>query len=125
MIAIKTHTYPGMRSGYLCMGEATSAGGGILTITIEGKDYSSKIAGIVLTPVYDQAAKLCVVQLTSVAFSGTTTTILARVFCSDQIAAGKAFALTDAIDVYYQFMIFDDTLPSNLDENDTAEPQTY
>ena len=117
MIAIKTQTYPGMRRGYLCKGTAT-ASTGVLTITITGKDYSSKITGVVITPVSDSATTVAVAQITSIAFSAGVTTILARVFISDDITT-PAFTLTNSLVCHYSFWIDDDTLPSDLTTNNT------
>ena len=116
MIIQKTQTQPGMRSGYLCTGQVTSANTGIISITFTSNDVSAKITGIVLTPIYNEAAKLCVCQLTSVAYSGGVTTILGRVFASDDIAT-PAFSLTDAIVVNYSFWVDDASLPADQTTN--------
>lgn len=121
MINLRQFTNPEGRQGYHCVGKATSAGTGILTITIAGMDFSSRITGLSLIPVYDQAAKLCVVQLTSIAYANGVTTILARVFTSDDIAT-PAFSLTDSITVYYSFWI--DTEPEGLPTDETTNDTT-
>lgn len=126
MIVLKTHTYPGLRNGYLCIGKVVSAGTGIITIDIPGPDYSAKITGLVLTPVHNEAAKLCVVQITSIAYDTATakTNILGRVFVSDDIA-DPAFSLTDDIVVNYQFWINEASLPTDMDTNSLMTEQDY
>ena len=121
MINLRQFSNPEGRQGYHCVGKATSAGTGILTITIAGTDFSSRISGLCFTPVYDQAAKLCVVQITSIAYSAGVTTILARVFCSDDIAT-PAFSLTDSIVVHYSFWI--DAEPEGLPSDETTNDTT-
>jgi len=122
MIIRKTETDPDSRNGFQCVGKVTSAGTGILTITVEGKDYSSKITGITLTPLVDSATTLCHTQLTSITYAAATglTTILARVWLSDD-ATTPAFTLTDSIVVYYSFWVDNNTLPTTLSTNDTGK----
>lgn len=117
MIAIKTFTDPSSRQGFLCKGKAT-ASTGVLTITVNGKDYSSKITGLTITPVLDSATTVAVAQITSITYSAGVTTILARVFVSDDIAT-PAFTLTNSLVCHYSFWVDDETLPSNLSTNDT------
>jgi len=115
MIIQKTQTFPGMRQGYLCSGKAT-ASTGVITITFTGKDYSSKITGITLTPVNASATTVAVAQITSIAYSGGVNTILARVFVSDDLAT-PAFTLSNSIVVHYSFWVNDDTLPTDESTN--------
>lgn len=124
MIAIKTQTYPGMRDGFLCMGTAT-ASTGVIAITVTGKDYSSKISGVNITPVLDSDTLLALVQITSIAYSAGVTTILARVFDSDKLGSDPTFSLTNSIVCHYSFFVADDTLPSDLSTNDTTETQLF
>lgn len=120
MIIRRTSTDPESRSGFQCVGAATSANTGIISISVKGKDYSSKISGLVLTPIHDSATTLAFVQITSIAYSSATqlTTILGRVFVSDDISS-PAFSLTDSVVVNYSFWVDERSLPTDLTTNNT------
>lgn len=74
MIIIKSQTFPGMRQGYLCSGKVNTNASGIGTITFTGKDVSSKITGIQLTPLNaDDLIINC--NVTSIVYSAGVNTI--------------------------------------------------
>ena len=122
MIIRRTSTDPESANGFHCVGKATSAGTGILTITVKGADFHEKISGISFAPVLNEATKVCNVQITSIAYVASTrlTTILARVFVSDDITS-PAFTLTDSIVVHYSFWVNEKDVPTNEATNDTTK----
>lgn len=119
MIIQKTQTFPGMRQGYLCTGKITT-NEGVGTITFNGKDVSSKITGVQLTPfVEDVAGTAYLCQVDTIAYSGGVTTITIFVQKLVHTAAdNNVISVTDVdIDVFYTFWINDDTLPTDQSTN--------
>jgi len=103
MIIVKSHTFPGMRQGFQCVGKCNTNASGVGTITFTGKDVSSKITGIVLVPL-DASDNIINCNVTSVAYSAGVTTITFKaqkntgeIFTVDQLRDTIVSALTTIV----------------------------
>ena len=123
MIIQRTATYPGMRAGILCSGTC-SASSGVATITVKGKDYSSKITGISLIPLVNSTTVGHITHVVSIAYSAVTklTTITIHVF---SLTTGTVYTAlgSPSIPVHYSFWLETNTLPSDTSTNDTTKQE--
>lgn len=125
MIIQRTHTFPGLKAGYLCVGKTTTNSSGVGNITIQGIDYSSKIAGLVLTVIKSTASavKCYNAYLVSASYNNGVTTIVIQ--ANEIIDSGVGTTDITAYEgsVNYMFFLDDSALPTDLSTNNTFKQE--
>jgi len=125
MITSRTHTYPGLRSGYECRGKVTTDSGGAATITVKGRDFSSKIVGLSFT-CFDNVTTNVMYSVNIVSISYDSSTLLTTITINAvKLATDDTQSAFEGV-VHYSFWVDDEkqSLPADLSTNDTNK-QAY
>lgn len=123
MIIRRTEADPSSRLGYQCVGKINTDSSGVGTITITGKDYSSKCTGFSFTAtgVTAETVSGVVIGIVSIAYSGNTTTITIQAnLITDSGSDTTNLAAFDG-DVYYSFWVDEISLPTDQSTNNTLK----
>jgi len=122
MIQLRNFTNPEARPGFVCYGKCNTSSGGVGTITVKGKDYSSKITGFSFSCVESASAvKMFSAYVVSIAYAAATKLTTITIQANQIVDSGSGTTDLSAYDgdVYYSFYVSETALPTDTSTNNT------